>query len=290
MNPTLPLLRRALTRKVDPDRLDQLDPELMAAFAEPIAQLARLWYRLEVRGMELVPPGPALVVGNHDSGMSFLEAVGWGAICHQRRPEEIWHGLAHDGIVDMPGLGPFLVSVGTLRARPENAAAALAAGRKVVVFPGGNREAFRTWSRRDHIDLAGRTGWARVAIEAGVPIVPVVFHGGHAGFRVLAENRWLAKLLRADKLLRVDTWPLMLALPWGVWLGPNFHLPLPVKVVTSFLPPVPTAHLGGATDPATLQQLYTAVVGPMQARMRALAAEAGRPGAPLTAPADARAG
>ncbi|HMV65854.1 MAG TPA: 1-acyl-sn-glycerol-3-phosphate acyltransferase [Myxococcota bacterium] len=270
---TRDLLARAWRRGADPDRLDQLDPELLTALARPVLRACEAWYGLEVRGLDLVPDGPALIAGTHDSGMTFLEAIGWGAACHLARPDEVWHGLAHDGIVDLPGLGSLLVSLGTLRATPGNAAAALALGRKVVVFPGGNVEAFRPWSRRDEVDLAGRTGWVRQAVQARAPIVPVVFHGGHAGFRVLADNRWLAKLLRADRLLRVDTWPLMLALPWGLWLGPNFHLPLPVKVVTSFLPPVTTAHLDGEDDPATLRLLYDEVTTAMQARKAALAAE-----------------
>lgn len=271
MNSVLEHVRRAMERQVDPDSLDERDPELMRALSPWVIRACELWYRLEVRGLEQVPTGPALIVGNHDSGMSFLEAIGWGAVCYRERPQEIWHGLAHDGIVDMPRLGPLLVSCGAIRARPANALRALAAGRKVVVFPGGNREAFRPWSQRHHIDLAGRTGWARVAVQAGVPIVPVVFYGGHAGFRVIADNRWLARLLRADRWMRVDTWPLMLAAPWGLWLGPNFHLPLPVKVVTSFLPPVPTAQLRGRDDAAALRGLYDEVVPAMQRRLDELA-------------------
>jgi hypothetical protein len=133
----------------------------MEALVVPVLAAARAWYGLELTGLNNIPDGPALIVGNHDSGMTFLEAIGWGAAIHAARPHEAWLGLTHDGIIDMPGVGGLLISVGAVRARPDLALAALRAGHKVVVFPGGNTEAFRPWSRRYEVDLAGRIGWAR---------------------------------------------------------------------------------------------------------------------------------
>lgn len=271
------LLRKAIARRPDPDRLDQHDTALMDALTAPIEAAAASWYGLEVAGLERVPEGAALVVGNHDSGMTFLEAIGWGAAVYRARPGERWTGLAHDGIVDMPVVGPLMTSVGAVRARKDLALAALAAGHKVVVFPGGNREAFRPTSQRYEVDLGGRTGWARLALEAGVPVLPVVFCGGHNGVVIASDNRWLARALRMDKLLRVDTWPLMLGLPFGVWLGPNFHLPLPVKVRTEILPPVPTTGLD-PDDPDSARRLYDRVTGAMRDTMHRLARRPGDAG------------
>jgi 1-acyl-sn-glycerol-3-phosphate acyltransferase len=275
----LDIARRALAKPRDPDRLDQADPELMSAFAEPIWEAARAWFDLQIEGAERVPDGPALVVANHDSGMSFFEAIGWGAAMHLQRPHERWFGLGHDGIVDMPGVGRAMVAVGTIRARPNLAAAALREGHKVVVFPGGNPEAFRPFSQRYKVDLAGRTGWARLAIRNGVPVQPVVFCGGHAGFIVLSEGRRVAKLLRADKLLRVETWPLWFGFPWGLVWGPFFHVPLPVPVRVRMLDPIPTAHLGAAAadDPAQVATFVAEVLRVMQAAMDELAAARATP-------------
>jgi 1-acyl-sn-glycerol-3-phosphate acyltransferase len=261
------LIAAALRRRPDPDRLDQRDPALMEALVVPVLAAARAWYGLELTGLNNIPDGPALIVGNHDSGMTFLEAIGWGAAIHAARPHEAWLGLTHDGIIDMPGVGGLLISVGAVRARPDLALAALRAGHKVVVFPGGNTEAFRPWSRRYEVDLAGRIGWARLAIEAGVPVVPVVFCGGHRSFVVLSDNRWLARALGLHQRLRVDTWPLWLGLPWGLMLGPMFHVPLPVKVRTAMLAPEPTAHL----TEADAQALADRVTNRMREAMHRLA-------------------
>lgn len=267
-------VRAAIRRPVNADALGQVDPELVAALAPVVLAAAERWYRLEVLDAEKIPAGAALVVGNHESGISFLEALGWGAHCVLTRPDEAWHALAHDQIVGLPALGPLLVQLGALRADPGVADRVLAAGAKLAVFPGGNLEAYRRWSRRNEVDFGGRTGFVRVAIRRGVPIVPVVFHGGHNGLFVLREGRRFAQWTRLDRLLRVDTWPLMIGLPFGLWFGPMFHLPLPVKVRVRWLDPIPTAHLGAAAadDPAVLRQVADDVVSKMQAAKYALAA------------------
>lgn len=272
-------LRRVLSKPADPDRVGQIDDELVRTLAPKVQALCRRWYRLEARHLDRLPAGPALVVANHESGMTMLEAFGWGAQVSLERPEDRWNALAHDQIVDMPGLGRVLIALGAVRARPDPALEALAQGHKVLVFPGGNLEAFKPHARRLNVEFGGRTGWAKLAVRAGVPIVPVVFHGGHSGFRILSDGRRLARLIGAKKFLRSDTWPIMVALPWGLWIGPNFHLPLPVKVTSSVLDPVPTAHLGpdAAEDPHILATLSERVRGAMEAELHAI--ERGRGGA-----------
>lgn len=248
---------------------ERFDPELVERMAPWVDRACRVWYRLDVEGMEHVPEGAALIVGNHNAGSSFVEAMGVGARwIRQRGVDDAWRGLAHDAIVDLPLLGDWLTRVGAVRAGHDNAAEAFAAGRKVVVFPGGNAEAFRPWKQRHEVRLQGRKGWLKLALKHQVPIVPMVNAGGHDTFFVLRDGRRLAKVIRADRWLRSDTWPLYVGLPWGVALGPVFHLPLPVKCTTRFLPPV---HLGhppeAADDDAILDALYEDITGRMQAAL-----------------------
>ncbi|HEX4936290.1 MAG TPA: 1-acyl-sn-glycerol-3-phosphate acyltransferase [Gemmatimonadaceae bacterium] len=279
MTSTRTALLRALLEPARVDDPDQVDPELVRGLAPWLDRACRAYFRLEVRGIERVPPGAALVVGNHNSGASFVEAIGVGARFLRERPDESWNGLAHDKIVELPVLGKLLARIGAVRAGHDTAAAAFARGRKVVVFPGGNAEAFRPYRDRHRIAFEGRTGWLKLALRHRVPVVPMVNIGGHEGFVVLRDGRRLARAIGADRWMRSDTWPLIVGLPWGVTLGPVFHLPLPVKCVTEFLPPV---HLGeppeAADDPAVLRRLYDDVTGRMQAALDALAAERARTG------------
>lgn len=280
MSDLLDLIRESALRPADPNRLDQVDTAMMRRAAPLVDAACRSWFDLDVQGTENLPEGPALVVGNHASGITFVEALGWGArLFLDGHMDPPWHGLAHDAVVAMPVMGTFMIRCGALKASHANADAAFAAGRKVMVFPGGNPEAFRAWKARGEVRLEGHKGFVRLALRHGVPIVPVVFHGGHDGFFVLAENRWLARASGARRWLRTEVWPLYVGLPWGLMLGPMFHLPLPVKVVSRILPPIPLDPWGPADvdDPVAVDALYTRVQAALQEGLDALAAEVPRP-------------
>jgi 1-acyl-sn-glycerol-3-phosphate acyltransferase len=269
---TVKQLVRAATTPIDPTDPDGLDPELITALARPVQKLCRVWFGLEVEGIEHLPEGPALLVGNHNSGSSFVEAMGVAAESHLQRPDLPWHGLAHDAIIGLPALGRVLHRLGALKAGHETAAGAFARGRKVIVFPGGNREAYRPFRRRYRVEMGDRRGFVKLALRHRVPIVPVVFVGGHSGFIVLDDGKRLARLLRAERWLRSDTWPLWVGLPFGVFLGPGMHVPLPVKCTTRFLPPIDPLDHGDPEDPATVEKVFTAVETAMQLAMDELAA------------------
>ncbi|MSX07815.1 MAG: glycerol acyltransferase, partial [Actinobacteria bacterium] len=118
---------------------------------------------------------------------------------------------------------------------------AFAEGSSVLVFPGGDVDALKSWRHRNDIVFSGRTGFARLAIEAGVPVVPVVTAGAGESLLVLSSGKRLARALRLDKVLRLKTLPLSVSIPWGVNLGlvgllP--YLPLPTKLGTTVLAPM----------------------------------------------------
>ena len=73
----------------------------------------------------------------------------------------------------------------------------------------------RPWKERHQVKFAGRTGYIKLAMSAGVPIVPLVASGAQSTFYVISDNQWLAKTLRLDKMLRLKVLPLMLTFPWG---------------------------------------------------------------------------
>jgi 1-acyl-sn-glycerol-3-phosphate acyltransferase len=262
-------LAHAFATPADPDDPDQVDVELIREVAPLIDSLCTAWYRLEIEGMERVPTGPALLVLNHESGISFIELLGWGARWYRDRPgEPPLAGLGHDAMFAIPGLGNFLVRAGGVRASQANADAVFSRGRKVVVAPGGNREAFRAWRERGRVKLGGHDGFARLALRHRVPVVPMVFNGGHEGFVVLDDGAAMVRRMGTlARRLRVDTWPLFLGLPWGVAWGPAFHLPLPTKVRVRMLDAIPTDPYppGSDRDPAAVSELYRTVWSRMQA-------------------------
>ena len=274
----LAALGRMLLQPVDAEDPGSLDRGLIEAVIGPIETFGRLYFRAEVRGMERLPHGAAVVVGNHNAGITFLEPFVMGAAYYRQRTDDApLYFLAHDAMVDMPLLRSFLCRVGAVRASYASADRVFEAGGKLVVYPGGNREAFRRYSDRHRIDMAGRTGFLKLALRAGVPVVPHVQIGGHETFFVLHPGERVAELLKLNKFMRSETCALFIGLPWGIFAGPMFHLPLPSKSVIEFGEPIDPAAMGygpeSADDKDALGELYELVSGRMQGMMDSLAAE-----------------
>ena len=82
------------------------------------------------------------------------------------------------------------------------------------------------------------------AIEAGVPIVPIVSIGGQETQLFLTRGNWLARRLGLTKA-QVNILPLSFGFPFGLSavLPPN--LPLPAKIVTEVLEPIDVTELFG---------------------------------------------
>lgn len=263
----------AATARARRDRGDLDDRDsLLVRDVLPLAwMVASLWFRAEVRGLHHVPRDrPVLLVGNHSGGNvtpdTFVFALGFASHFGPERP---LHLLVHNLVSAYPGLGG-LRRLGTLPADPDLARAALDAGSCVLVYPGGEREAHRPSSQSARVVLGPGTGFVELALDARVPIVPVVSIGGQETALFLGPGERLASALGADRRLGVRSVPLSLALPWGVNVGDLLgHLPLPAKIVVQVLPPVDLhERFGPDPDPAVVRDH---VSGTMQEMLTELA-------------------
>ena len=164
--------------------------------------IVKWYFRSEVRGLDNIPPGAALVVGNHSGGLVSFDLSVFGVGYYDKygydRP---LYALAFDTIFAGPA-ADFLRRTGVIRATRDNAAKALAAGAVVLVFPGGDFDVYRPTKQENVIDFGGRTGYVRTAIEAGVPIVPAVSIGGQEGQLFLTRGRRLSRFLRLTNFER----------------------------------------------------------------------------------------
>jgi 1-acyl-sn-glycerol-3-phosphate acyltransferase len=96
-------------------------------------------------------------------------------------------GLADHFHFAVPGWRELLVRMGAVPGTRENCAALLAAGEAVLVFPGGAREVYKRRGQRYELLWGERTGFARMAIAAGCPIVPFAAVGAEDRFDVLLD-------------------------------------------------------------------------------------------------------
>jgi 1-acyl-sn-glycerol-3-phosphate acyltransferase len=197
------------------------------------------WFRMEIEGFEKLPEPPALLIGVHSGAPFVWDAwtVGFQWWRHFG-PERPLHGTAHDALMAAPLVGAYFRKMGVLPAAPDSIAGALAAGRDVALWPGGEIDSLRPWVDRDKAVLAGRTGFVRMAIRAGVPIVPIATVGGPDSMPVLLKGRRLARALQLDKLARLKMFPIALQAPWGLSPAILPELPLPTKIRTAFQDPV----------------------------------------------------
>jgi 1-acyl-sn-glycerol-3-phosphate acyltransferase len=272
MNPIGSLMRRRLADwSVDPPN------QMLGELQRPIWNLlCDYYFRLEVDGWERLPPGPCLLVGVHSGGALTMDAWTFIYAWWRRFGEErVLHGTAHDVLMAAPGLGDYFRAMGVVPASRKSVAAGLAAGHDVIVWPGGEQDSMRRWSRRDVATLAGRRGFVRQALRSQVPIVPVASVGGHDTVFVVSEGRWLAKVAGIGSVLRSAAAPIVIGPPFGIALETiPMHLPLPAKIRTEILEPV---FLEGdqerQNDTAYVDAVYDQVETAIQSGMDALAAK-----------------
>jgi len=135
-----------------------------------------LGFRFDLRGVDNVPPaGGAVLASNHVSYFDFM-FVGYMA---HRRGRRLVRFMAKQAVFRHPVSGPLMramkhipVDRGAGAGAYRHAVDALRAGQLVGVFP-------ESTISRSYVPRPLKSGAARMALEAGVPLIPVVTWGGH---------------------------------------------------------------------------------------------------------------
>ncbi|MEU4340532.1 lysophospholipid acyltransferase family protein [Nocardia sp. NPDC023852] len=205
----------------------------------------RAWTSPRFYGLENLPAdGPVLLVGNHnlmggiDAPLLLPEVL--------RRRGRLVRGLAENVLINVPGLRQLLHYYGAVRGTRDNCLALLRRGEAVMVFPGGGREAVRRKNEKYLLKWEGRSGFARMAIEAGAPIVPVAMIGVDDAYDIVVDGdhpvlrplRWTVEALGLSRDL---TPPLLRG------IGPTV-IPRPERFYFSVGAPIDPAPWRGADD------------------------------------------
>lgn len=207
-----------------------VQPEPMPAVARGarrvLAPLAR-WHHHDLQGDEHVPrSGPILGCLNHSLATydAFLFAMALHAQTG-RMPV----GLGDDNLFRIPGLATIVHASGIRPASHAHAEALLREGRAVFLAPGGTREALRPSSERYHIRWDRRSGFARLSVRTGVPVLLVACPAADDLYTVY-DNALTAM---AYKVLR---FPVPIARGWGPTILPN-HVRLVHRTAPPMVPP-----------------------------------------------------
>jgi 1-acyl-sn-glycerol-3-phosphate acyltransferase len=247
------------------DWLDAWDPQYIRTTLPTLRLFSDVYHRAEVRGLDNIPKeGPVLLVGNHSGGTLISDTFVFAQAFYDHfGPLRRFHQLAHDLVFQLPGVRASLSRFGTVPASPEYMARALEGDAALLVYPGGDHETYRPSWESAEIDFAGRTGFVRLAIEHGVPIVPVVAIGGQETALFLGRGGRLARLLQLDRLLRLKVLPAQVGPPFGVTvLDLPGRIPLPAKITIRALPQIDLKQRVGAKP--DIEESYELVTGRMQ--------------------------
>lgn len=230
-----------VTRKQTADPFDARDPDYIERTLPALRLWSSLYFRADVRGLSNIPrEGAVLLVGNHSGGTLIADTFVFAQTFYDHfGVQRAFHQLAHDLVFKVPGVKGLVERYGTVPANPENMRRALERDAALLVYPGGDHETYRpSWESGD-IDFAGRTGFVELALQHGVPIVPVVAIGGQETALFLGRGRRLARTLQLNRLMRVKVLPPVLGPPFGVTvLDLPGRFPLPSKITIRVLKPL----------------------------------------------------
>jgi 1-acyl-sn-glycerol-3-phosphate acyltransferase len=188
---------------------------------------------------------PFLLAGNH-TVMGLLDVPLMLLGLYERRGVSV-RPLGDHLHFMIPGWRDLLRAFGTVDGTRENCRALMAAGESILVFPGGGREVFKRKGEKYRLLWAERTGFVRLAIEHGYPIVPFAAVGAEECYDILLDAGDVLRLLPPlGRLPRADEIP-----PLVRGVGASM-IPRPERFYFAFGRAIETRHLAGREGEARL--------------------------------------
>jgi 1-acyl-sn-glycerol-3-phosphate acyltransferase len=222
------------------------DANVAERFYDKVAALARR-LRVEVEGVEHVPPGRALIVANHAFG--FDVAFAMEAVWREQR-RTVWSLGEHAWWV-FPFLRRLAAGVGVVDGTRDNVDTLLKAEQLVLVMPGGLREAMKPHVLSYRLLWGHRYGFVRAAIANRTPIVPLACVGADDVFDLVGDafergRRWTGMRFPIPR--------------------PSWGLPIPHRVALRYVfgePVMPLEH-ACSDDETSVKRLRHEVEGALQ--------------------------
>ena len=160
-------------------------PSLVAELDRVLAPLKRILSPVAL-GLDHVPrEGAVLLAGNHTIyGLLDIPMLGLEVYEHTGR---VVRGLGDHNHFALPIWRDLLRRIGAVRGTRENCSRLLESGEAVLVFPGGGREVLKRKGEKYRLVWKERVGFARLAIQHRVPIVPFASVGVEDMFEIVLD-------------------------------------------------------------------------------------------------------
>lgn len=219
-----------------------------------LAASLRKWFKPHFVGLEKLPSGPALFVANHS--LLALDAFTFHLLMHYDY-RRFLRPLADRTLFSNPYYAQTVIPLGAVDGQPDVVRALMDAGKDILLYPGGTREAVKPPERRYQVDWGERYGFIRLAAEKGYTIVPFASVGPDEYYDQYLTSSELQTsqvlyLLRQFGLMPPDVREdLIPPLPAGMLGSP---LPKPKTTFFGFCPPVSLAAYKDKTPTPRQQQ------------------------------------
>jgi 1-acyl-sn-glycerol-3-phosphate acyltransferase len=194
-------------------------PDTLKKFMLPSAYMYRYWFRCITTGIENVPPGRSLLIGNHAGQVAFDGAMISVSMILEAEPPRLARAMGEYWLATLPWLSILVDRVGSSIGTRQTCADMLRHDECVLAFPEGVRGMNKVYADAYQLQEFG-TGFMRLALETDSPIVPFAIVGSEEQAPSIANLEGLGRMIGAPAFPITLTWP---------WLGPLGMIPLPVR-------------------------------------------------------------
>lgn len=205
-----------------------VDPDSVKAALVVGRLIYREYFRVKTHGIDRVPEGKVLLVANHGGQIPLDGLLVSLAMWLDAKPARMTRAMVERWVPAVPFISQLFNYCGQMVGDAKNCRDLLSQGHCVLVFPEGVRGSGKTVFERYQLQRMG-TGFIRMALETGAPIVPVGVIGCEEAYPSIANFKPLAWLLKAPYFPITPFFPL---------LGPLGLLPLPTRVSLRFGEPI----------------------------------------------------
>ena len=193
------------------------DPDYALSAIAPFAWLYKNYFRVEAHGVERVPPGRVLLVGNHSGQIPLDGAMVGVAMLLEADPPRIVRAMTEKWAASLPYVSTVFARSGQIVGTPEICRRLLVNGEAVMVFPEGVRGISKLWPQRYQLQDFG-LGFMRLALETDTPIVPVAIIGAEEQAPAVLNLKSVGKLV-GFPALPVTVTPLPLPTKYRLYFG-----------------------------------------------------------------------
>ena len=174
-------LRSEIDAKVDriPVKLNEYGydpwgfrPQTFKDVVLPTALLYRYYFRCRTTGLENLPQGRMLLIGNHAGQIAFDGAMILAAMVLEAEPPRLVRGMGEYWLGTLPWLNVFMDRTGSAVGTRQTCVDMLREGECVMAFPEGVRGMNKIYADAYRLMEFG-SGFMRLALASDTPIVPV---------------------------------------------------------------------------------------------------------------------